>query len=60
MHMSTIVSHWYYLISGRVLCLSWHPNNNVLVAGASDGTVRVYNIKSGKNNDSYCILNLLI
>lgn len=49
-------SLWCYLLPGRVMCLSWHPNDNVLVTGASDSTVRVYNIKSGKNPwNNYCI-----
>lgn len=49
-------SLWCYLLPGRVLCLSWHPNDNVLVTGASDSTVRVYNVKSGKNPwNNYCI-----
>ena len=32
---------------GRVLCLSWHENDVTLVTGASDSTVRVYNVMSG-------------
>lgn len=32
---------------GRVLCVDWHPNNQDLFSGASDGTVRRWNAKTG-------------
>ena len=45
---SQVVTYMCYELLGRVLCLSWHQSNNSLVTGASDSTVRVYNITSGK------------
>ena len=36
-----------FCFSGRVLCVSWHQSDNMLVTGASDSTVRVFNVTSG-------------
>ena len=55
-----LLRFYMYLFPGRVLCLSWHPNNNVLVTGASDSTVRVYNTKSGKNPTIILLKRFLI
>ena len=38
---------FYVHVLGRVLCLSWHQSDNTLVTGASDSTVRLYNVTSG-------------
>lgn len=39
--------HLFLHVLGRVLCLSWHLSDNTLVTGASDSTVRLYNVTSG-------------
>jgi U3 small nucleolar RNA-associated protein 4 len=30
--------------SSRVMCLSWHPNGNILVGGCGDSTIRAWDI----------------
>ena len=32
---------------GRILSLCWHKDGQVLVAGGSDGTIRVYEVSTG-------------
>eukprot|EP00041_Stephanoeca_diplocostata_P020947 m.479319 g.479319 ORF g.479319 m.479319 type:complete len:845 (-) comp21699_c0_seq1:208-2742(-) len=40
---------------GRVLSVSWHENDRVLVSGGSDGTIRLWNAASGR-----CTLRIIV
>ena len=35
---------------GRILSICWHKDGQILVAGGSDGTIRVYEVATGKCN----------
>ena len=35
-------------VSGRVLCVAWHTESSVVVAGGTDGCLHVWNVESGR------------
>ena len=36
---------------GRILSLCWHKDGQILVAGGSDATIRVYEVSTGEINN---------